>query len=92
MSCVISYGPSSPMFPHQEKEKECRDKIWDLEDRLRLLKKRYKTMWALHSQCIATVKAYRSASPEREQDLVNNLDLSLKALSSAVEDLEKGTF
>jgi len=86
------YGKGSPIFPHQEKEEECRHKIWGLEDRLRLLKKRYKTMWALHSQCIATVKAYRSASPERKQDLVNNLGLTLKALSSAVEDLEKGTF
>ena len=86
------YGPSAPMFPHHEKEAECRDKIRGLEDRLILLKKRYKTMRALHSQYTATVKAYRSASPEREQDLVNNLGLTLKALSSAVEDLEKGTF
>ena len=86
------YANSSPMFPHHDREAECRHKIWGLEDRLRLLKKRYKTMWALHSQCIATVKAYGSASSEREQDLVNNLGLTLKALSSAVEDLEKGTF
>ena len=91
---MMSYSQSSPMFPHQEKEEECRDRIWGLEDRLRLLKKRYKTMRALHSQCIATVKAYRSASSESrlEQDLVSNLGLTLKALSSAVEDLEKGTF
>tara|TARA_Y100000310_G_scaffold182849_1_gene182878 strand:- start:334 stop:576 length:243 start_codon:yes stop_codon:yes gene_type:complete len=80
------------MGTHHDKEAECLHKIWGLEDRLRLLKKRYKTMWALHSQCIATAKAYRSASSEREQDLVNNLGLTLKALSSAVEDLEKGTF
>jgi len=91
---MMSYSQSSPMFPHQEKEEECRGRIWGLEDRLRLLKTRYKTMWALHNQCIATVKAYRSASSESrlEQDLVSNLGLTLKALSSAVEDLEKGTF
>ena len=90
----MPYSQSSPMFPHQEKEEECRGRIWGLEDRLRLLKKRYKTMRALHSQCIATAKACRSASSESrlEQDLVSNLGLTLKALSSAVEDLEKGTF
>ena len=91
---MMSYSQSSPMFPHHEKEEECRHRISRLEDRLRLLKKRYKTMRALHSQCIATAKACRSASSESrlEQDLLSNLGLTLKALSSAVEDLEKGAF
>ena len=91
---MMSYSQSSPMFPHQEKEEECRDRIWRLEDRLRLLKKRYKTMRALHNQCIAARRTYNTAPRESqlEQDVERDFDLTSKALRSALDDLEKGTF
>ena len=82
------------MAYNQAEQEEDGHRIYLLEGRLRLLKTRYKTMRALHNQCIAARSTYISAPRESqlEQDVERDFDLTSKALRSALDDLEKGTF